>query len=204
MNVRLRHSMSFVAGVYYAGEMRMNHYNLGLHMTTNSTNAASHNVAFERIKHFVYGQLDSTIFISSEHKEQCQRFISAGLSVTTMPGEPVDQLIGLMLYYKLNAIMADRIIVDETEISSMLGENMIYLHNDNEHTDVGEFPDWWTTEDPVHSDFMMLEADKIVTMRANTAWREVDLIWPESESESVAENGNIVVFADFKPGNETK
>jgi hypothetical protein len=202
MNVRLKHNMSFTAGVYYGGEMRMNHYTLNLHMTTNSTDAVSHNVAFERIKYFVYNQLDSTIFINLEHDDKCQQFMTAGITVTTMPGEPVDQLIGLMLYYKLNAIMEDRIVVDETEISSMLGENMIYLHDNNEHTDIPVVPDWWTSAEPTHSDYVTLTADKILTMRTGSAWRELDLAWPEP---AVAQdNGNIVVFADFKPTNETK
>lgn len=202
MNVRLKHNMSFTAGVYYGGEMRMNHYTLTLYMTTNSTDAVSHNVAFERIKYFVYNQLDSTIFINREHDDKCQQFMTAGITVTTMPGEPVDQLIGLMLYYKLNAIMEDRIVVDETEVSSMLGENMIYLHDNNEHTDIPVVPDWWTSSEPTHSDYVTLAADKILTMRTGSAWRELDLAWPEP---AVAQdNGNIVVFADFKPTNETK
>jgi hypothetical protein len=34
-----------------------------------------------------------------------------GINVTTLPEEPVDQIIGMMLYYKLNAIMEGRMIV---------------------------------------------------------------------------------------------
>lgn len=194
--------MTFTAGVYYGGEMRMNHYNLTLHLLTNSTDAVSHNIAFERIKFFIYSKLDSTIFINAEHAEQCQKFITAGLSVCTMPGEPVDQLIGLMLYYKLNAIMEDRIVLEETEISSMLGENMVYLHSDNENTDISYQPEWWTTSDAVHSDYVSVSADKIVTMRGNVFWRELDLAWPENIVAT--ETGNIVVFSDFKPAHETK
>jgi hypothetical protein len=202
MNVRLKHNMSFTAGIYYGGEMTMNHYTVILSMTTNSTDAVSHNVAFERIKYFVYNQLDSTIFINSNLQEKCEQFVSAGLAVTTMPGDPVDQLIGLMLYHKLNAVMEDRIVVDETEISSMLGENIIYLHNGNEYTDIPEFPSWWTTVDPVHSDYVSIEPNKVVSMHANTAWRELDLVWPESQT--VTTSGNVVVFSDFKPSNDTK
>ncbi len=194
--------MPFTAGVYYGGEMRMNHYTAVLHMTTNSSDAVSHNVAFERIKYFVYNKLDSTIFINGNHEQQCANFVSAGLSITTMPGDPVDQLIGLMLYYKLNAIMEDRIVVDETEISSMLGENMVYLHSDNEHTDVGVLPDWWTATDATNNDLVLLDTNKIVSMHANTVWRDMDLLWPDSPA--AAETGNIVVFRDFKPANETK
>ena len=202
MNVRLKYTMPFSAGVYYGGEMRINNYTATVYMTTNTSDPVSHNVAFERIKHFVYEQLDSSIFINSEHRDQCERFAAAGLSVTTMPGEPVDQLIGLMLYHKLNAIMEDRIVVDETEISSVLGESMVYLHSGNEHTDVEHFPDWWTSEDPTNSNYMSLAADKVVTMHSTGAWRELELAWPEPDT--AIETGNIVVFADFKLDHDTK
>lgn len=202
MNVRLRHTMSFTAGVYYGGETRMNNYVLTLSMMTNSTDAVSHNVAFERIKYFVYNCMDSTIFVNRSNESQCRLLINAGLSITTMPGEPVDQLIGLMLYYKLNAIMEDRILLDETEVSSALGENIVYLHSDNENTDVEHIPDWWNSPDTVHSDYVSLSVDKIVAMPANNVWRELDLLWPEIESAS--ETGNVVVFRDFKPNNDTK
>jgi hypothetical protein len=202
MNVRLRHSMIFPAGIYYGNEMRMNYYTVTLYMTTNSTDMVSHNVAFERIKYFVYNLLDSTIFVNSENHDRCEKFLSTGLTITTLPGDPVDQLIGLMLHCKLNAIMEDRIIIEETEISSTLGENIIYLHSDNENTDVPFIPDWWLTADLVHSDYVLLEANKVVTMHTADTWRNLDLAWPESTTPT--ETGNIVVFADFKPNNDTK
>jgi hypothetical protein len=63
-------------------------------------------------------------------------------------------------------------------------------------------PDWWTSAEPTHSDYVTLAADKILTMRTGSAWRELDLAWPEP---TVAQdNGNIVVFADFKPTNDAK
>lgn len=202
MNVRIRHSMTITAGVYYGGETRMNNYVLTLNMITNSHDAVNHNVAFERLKYFVYNCLDSTIFVNSEHHTQCELLTNAGLSITTLPGDPVDQLIGLMLHYKLNAIMEDRILLEETEISSALGENMVYLHSDNETTDIGTIPDWWTTADTVHNDYVVPDADKIVAMRSTNVWRELDLLWPESVG--TAETGNIVVFRDFKPNDEAK
>jgi hypothetical protein len=202
MNVRIRHNMTFTAGIFYGDEMRMNHYTLTLHMITNSTNAVSHNIAFERIKYFIYSQIDSTIFINQSLDDQCKKYLDAGLSITTMPGEPVDQLIGLMLYYKLNAIMENRIIIDDAEISSMLGENMIYLHSDNENTDIPVMPDWWDTADIVHSDYVSIDADKVLTMHPNKIWRDLELDW--TDTEPVNTTGNVVVFADFNPDNDTK
>jgi hypothetical protein len=202
MNVRLKYDMPFTAGVYYDGTLRMNNYSLRLWMTTNSETPADQNVSFERIKYFVYTQIDSTIFINSKLEDECQRFAQAGLNITTMPGDPVDQLVGIMLYYKLNAITEDRMNIEETELSSTFGENMTYLHSNFENTLGYEQPDWWTAPDLTHSDFAPVDSDKIVSITQSTAWRDIDLAWSDAPTSDAL--GNIVVFADFKQPNETK
>ena len=202
MNVRLRHEMHFTAGVYYGGQTRMNNYTLTLWMTTNCLDATDQNTSFERIKYFVYSELDSTIFINSEHQTQCQLLSAAGLDVTTMPGEPVDQLVGLMLYYKLNAITEGRMIIEETEIASTMGENMTYLHSGIEQTDIPEQPDWWLAADPIHCDPALIDTDKVLTMPQATIWRDLDLAW--AQPETVSDTGNTVVFADFKKSDDPK
>lgn len=201
MNVRIKHDMSFMAAVFYAGEFRVNHYNLRLWITTNHPDPVTHNIALERIKYFVYRELDSTVFINHSHIDQCQRFMSAGLKITTLPNEPVDQVVGIMLYYKLNAIMEQHMIIVETELSSVLGEHMVYLHSDSELADIDFNSDWWHTADLIHCDPELVQAEKVVNMPQASAWRDLDLAWPEHVSD--ADSGNVVVFADFK-NNETK
>jgi len=202
MNVRLKYDMHFSAGIYYNNELRMGLYSLRLWMTTNSEKSTDQNIAFERIKHFVYSQMDSTIFINSNLEEQCRQFTNFGLNITTMPGDPVDQLVGLMLYYKLNAITEDRMIIVETEISSNHGENITYLHSDFENTSGYEQPEWWISPDLIHSDIIPTDKEKIVSIAQGSSWRDLELSWPtDSESD---DNGNIVVFADFKQSDDTK
>jgi hypothetical protein len=193
--------MSFTAGVYYGEQFRTNNYTLSLWMMTNSHDPQDHEISFERIKHFVYSKMDSTVFINGAEVDQCRRLIDAGLNVTTLPGDPVDQLIGIMLYYKLNAINEERMFVIETELSSQLGSGMVYLHSDNENIDLDYHPEWWTTADLVHCEPDLIEPDKVVSMHQHVAWRDLDLNWPEPELTK--NNDNTVVFADFGK-NETK
>jgi hypothetical protein len=202
MNVRLKHDMVFTAGFYYNNSLHMNNYNLRLWMTTNTENPADHSVSFERIKYFIYNQIDSTIFINCELVDQCALLAQAGLDITPIPGDPVDQLIGLMLYYKLNAIMEDRMIIVETELSSTHGEHMTYLHSEHESTSGFVQPDWWTTPDCTHSEFEPINFDNVVAIPQAWSWRDLELAW----HEEVAENntGNIVVFADFKQPDDSK
>ena len=200
MNVRLRHEMHFTAGVYYGEQTRMNNYTLTVWMTTACQDATDQNTAFERIKYFVYSELDSTIFINSDHDSQCQALSAAGLKITTMPGEPVDQLVGLMLYYKLNAIVEGRMIIEETELASVMGENITYLHASHEQTDIPQQPDWWQAADPIHCDPELMDTDKVLNLPKATLWRDLDLAW--TTPDSTQDTGNTVVFADFKKSDD--
>ena len=202
MNVRLKYDLHFNAGVYYNSNTILNNYSLRLWMITNTELAEDQNTAFERMKYFVYNHMDNTMFIDRGEQEQCAKFLQAGLSITTMPGDPVDQLIGIMLYHKLNAIMEQRMTIVETELSSAQGQAMTYLHSEGENTLGVEAPAWWLSADLAHGDFALPESEKVVSMQTTTAWRDLDLAW--SDLPPSMEHGNIVVFADFKPNNETK
>ena len=202
MNVRLKYDLHFNAGVYYNSNTILNNYSLRLWMITNTELAKDQNTAFERIKYFVYNHVDNTMFIDRGEQEQCAKFLQAGLNITTMPGDPVDQLIGIMLYHKLNAVMEQRMTIMETELSSAQGQAMTYLHSEGENTLGVEPPAWWQNADLSHSDFALPGSEKIVSMQTTTAWRDLDLAW--SDLSPSMEHGNIVVFADFKPNNEAK
>lgn len=201
MNVRLQYTMPFTAGVYWEDRLAMNNYLARVYMITNCSDPVSQNIAFERIKYFVYNELNSTIFVNREHENVCKKFIDAGLKVTTLPAEPVDQLIGIMLYCKLNAVMEGFMVVNEIELSSDLGENMVYLHATDESQGPFESIGWWHDSDLIHCDTDLISNDKVVAIHRAGAWRELNLAWPDTESTEASDN--TVVFAEFQ-NNETK
>lgn len=196
MNVRLMYPMRFNAGVYYNGAMKMNSYVAKLWMITNTTDGESHNTAFERMRHFVHNVIDSSIFINANDREVCQRWADSGINITTLPNEPIDQIVGIMLYCKLNAIMEDRIIIGEIEISSELGDGVVYLHSGEENQ--GEFDEagWWNNSDTINYHPEFYENDNVMTVERNAVWRELGLDWPD-EIVNEEDSGNTIVFADF-------
>jgi hypothetical protein len=165
-------------------------------MVTNVKDSEVTNIAFERLKYFINQEMDSTIFINNKNAEQCRLYTQAGIKITTLPNEPVDQIVGVMLFHKLNAIMEDRISLLETELSSHLGDNMVYIHSADETTNDIEFPNWWTTPDLNHCELELADGDKIFEIRPHnySLWNELDMSWPDEELP--VDTGNIV-FADF-------
>ena len=206
MNVRIQYATKFLAGVHYDGSLQLNEYSVRIYMMTATEDPAEHNVALNRIKHFIYGELENTIFICDEEIEQCQLYVNAGLNITTMPTEPVDQLVGIMLYSKLTAIIEGRLLIGEVELSSTMGDGIVYLHGENENISDINPPAWWETCDLVHCDSDLIDTDKVLSIHKSSVWRELDLAWPDIEdnTEELDESGNTIVFANFRKSDDTE
>lgn len=198
MNVRIAQLLTFNAGAWYNDSLEMNEYTVKLWMITNTYDDEEQNIAIRRLRQFIFDQLDSTIFIDSADAERCTSFITAGLNITTLPGSPGDQLIGIMLFNKLNAIMEDRIKILEIEIST--GSGVIYLHSENETSEDLTIPSWWNSADLVHCE--LGQSENILSITQKTAWTDLDLAWPKEISAE--ETGNVLSFADIKKLDETK
>lgn len=194
MNVRLQYDVEFLAGVYYENTLKMNNYSVSMNLLTASTDAVVTNVAMDRLKYFVFGMLDSTVFINGKNKEQAEMLALLGVNVTTLPEEPVDQIIGMMLYYKLNAIMEGNLIVSSLDISSELGDSVWYQHDEDDNAGPFSKPGWWSASGLQHETIELEPVEDKVVKVVSKGWHELGLEWPEPENTGV---GNVVVFGNF-------
>lgn len=202
MNVRLQYPIKFSASIWYDGQLRINTYHVRLWLLTNTLDPDSHNIAIDRMKYFIHGRLDSSILINDEHKDHIQALHSAGLRVTSFPGEPIDQMIGIMLYSKLSSIMEGRMLIGEVEITSDLSEGVVYMHNEEENLGPFDAEGWWHNPDLTQCDTDLLSEEKVMNLAKSIIWRELNLNWPD-ESGNNEDTGNTIIFTDFNR-NETK
>lgn len=195
MNVRLQYDLEFLAGIYYEDQLLINAYQVSMNFLTKSKDSASTNVAMDRVKAFVHGTLANTVFINQSDCERAEFLQMIGANVTTLPEEPVDQIIGMMLYYKLNAIMEDRMVIVNLDISSNLGDSVWYQHDEEDLAGPFAQSGWWhkssTQHDSIESDPV---AENIVKV-TSTGWYELGLEWPEN---TAAQNLNTVVYGKFQ------
>ena len=194
MNVRLQYSLEFLAGIYFEDQLQMNSYKINLNLLTKSADSASTNIALDRIKAFVHGEIANTVFISMANQERAELFAMMGVNVTTLPEEPVDQIIGMMLYYKFNAIMEGRMTVAQLDIASSLGDNVWYMHDEEDASGPFSDPGWWHESTTQHETIELEPvADNVVKVKPS-AWIEYGLIWPEETSPTT---DNTVVYGKF-------
>lgn len=194
MNVRLQYDLDFIAGVYVHGQLHFNSYSVVLQLLTQTTNSQNSNIALERVKAFVYHELGNTVFLGPADHDKADMLSVLGINITTLPEEPVDQVVGLMLYTKLNAVMEDRMILTSLDIQSTLGDCVWYLHSEGDA--VGPFArdGWWTKSGRQHNDLDVDTVKDNVVKVSAVGWTDWDLDWPDMQT---ANNGNTVLFASF-------
>jgi hypothetical protein len=198
MNVRLQYDLDFLAGVYYEDQLQMNQYTVSLNLLTKTKDSVSTNIAMERLKAFVHGALESTVFINQANTERAEFMQMMGISVTTLPEEPVDQIVGMMLYYKLNAVMEDRMIVTGLDIASSLGDNVWYRHDEEDVSGPFATDGWWYQASMQHESVERDPEPGNIVKVMSTGWHELNLEWLENTTVA---SDNTVVFANF-PRNE--
>jgi len=198
MNVRLQYDLEFLAGIYYDDQLQINSYEVSMNLLTKTSDSASTNVAMERLKAFVHGVLESTVFINQTNQEHAEFLQLAGCNVTTLPEEPVDQIIGMMLYYKLNAVMENRMVITNLDVASRLGDGVWYQHDEEDVAGPFAEDGWWHKSSTQHETIEREATPGNVVKVISTGWHEMALEWPEN---TLPPSDNTVVYGKF-PRNE--
>ena len=197
MSVRLQYDIDFMAGIYYGDTLQLNQYSVALNLLTMTTDTEEINIAMNRVKCFIWSELENTVFINQAHAEKAEMMSLLGINVTTLPEEPVDQIIGMMLYCKLNAIMEGRMIVSSLDIQSTLGDQVWYMHDDEDALGPFAAEGWWMLPSTQHETIEVDPVPENVVKVTTQGWHEYGLEWPEE----VKHTANTVVYANF-PKNE--
>lgn len=202
MNVRLQHSYSFLAATYLPMHgVIFNEYHLTLALVTNTLSSVEQNIAFDRVGYYVDEILNNAVFVQSSDAEACRLLNTAGLRIITLPEVPYDQIIGLAMFAKLNAIMEGRLVITDSDIFSTRGKGVSYLHSADEALGPFELPGWWNQADISHCDKVIpTENKKIVKLvTKEPTWRHINLDWEagyEPEPDGEPKTSVVVKFGD--------
>ena len=192
MNVRLKKTFGWYSGAIHDGRFMINHYTAELDLLTITDDPIQQNRAYERMKFWFEEVMDGGIFVN-EKQQNIAQWQDTGARIISFPNDPVDQIIGIMLCLKLNAIMEDRLVVTDVEIWSRAGDSMSYLHNWKESTGPLCQEGWWTDSRPVWNPNRINTAEKVVNLDRSPEWKFHDLDWDTAKSD----NSSTVVFARF-------
>lgn len=196
MNVALGYQFEFLAGVWHDDRMQMNTYRVSISMLTTSEQPEYHNTSLERIKYFMHHVVHGSVFVADKDVSAADRLVRAGVNVMLLPEQPFDQIVGIMLACKLNAICEDHMLITDLDIQSDLGDRVIYYHSHEDPIGPLSTDGWW--HDPDINKCLWTPAQEItgnvVTIRKSVSWKDLDLNW---NSDQDSDPDNTVVFARF-------
>lgn len=185
MNVRLEKEFDFMASAYLDGSVICNKYKIKMELFTNTMDGVEQNLALDRVRHMLYNRFSNRLFISDADRDIADQFHSMGFKTVVLPEVPVDQIIGIMLFTKLNAVMENRLIVTQLKICSELGDHMWYLQDSEE--DFGPFENngWWHDNKDNVNTVDVVRPGKVVNFSKNKkGWEDLNLDWDHVDDDS--------------------
>jgi len=194
MNVRLIKTWHWQSGLVYKDTFYINTYTATCHMHTTSMYDHDHDTAYGRMDYWFQDVMQDSVMISAD-SSAAKAYAATGQRLLLFPDQPVDQLVGIMLSLKLNAISEGRLIVTDVDISSVHGADMIYQHNQAEAVGPLAESGWWQDPRPIWNHASIsTRGSKVVSLNRAADWHSLDLDW---QTTMANDRDSSIVFADF-------
>jgi hypothetical protein len=186
LTTRISREFEFLAAVHYEGSFLLNSYNILLSMDVQTDSIVEQNIAMDRIKYFMHEVLDSSVFIQDAETKAIEKYQAAGLKTCILPEQPYDQIITILLLYKVNAICEGKLVISDIQLDSQLSDGVGFMYDLDELSLKHPYKTgWWTDSSTVTSDKKSVsKKEKIVKLVKKCDWANVGLDWKEKESKN--------------------
>lgn len=194
MTARIHKLLQFSAGLHFNNKFYINSYDLDLTFNVETESIREQNIALERIKFYVYECLQHCVFVHQNDTDTIEKYTNVGMNVCTLPEEPYDQVIGIMLMTKLNNIMDERLIITDMSIESRMSDGVSCLHSVEEN--IGPFTEkgWWS-DNSQRINTLSNKNKKVVKLsKTKTEWQDVDLDWDDTR---IINSEAEIIFTSF-------
>jgi hypothetical protein len=177
MKAKVQKDFTFQSAIHLYDEFMINNFNIDLMISVESDDQREQNVAIERVNYFLLHHIDNCIFVFEDDKKAIDRYEKAGLRVLTLIEEPFDQIIGMVLLRKLNAIMEGKLVVEDIIIHSKLSSDIKFRISVEETEEyAGNY--WWNQKSTTTKIASNNKKDKVVKLFDND-WEEIGLVWKD-------------------------
>ena len=186
MATRIERDFSFQAGVHFEGSFIMNVYNLTLAMEVETLSMVEQNIAMDRIIFFLEDTLANSVFVESTEKKAIEKYTQADIKVCTVPEEPYDQIITILLILKLNTITEGRLNITDIFLESELSDSVRFSYDIEtaRHNPFGN-KGWWLEASTAMNDVeKTTKKEKIVRLIKHTDWANLGLDWEKKAKAS--------------------
>lgn len=189
------------------GRIFPNNYDVTLNLVTTSENRIHQNVALQRILFIINEIFDESIFVAASNTNVSKLAkLAKDTHIIQFPEEPFDQIVGMILFNKLSAVVEENLEIESLDIGSNLTNDLYYTVDEYQEfeTPEGVEESWWD-----RADISTTNEPKI--LKKLPKWDEINLGWdrkkPDSDVEFVVElddNGSTPEIVVLDGGTENE
>jgi hypothetical protein len=179
MYAKIQKEFNFMAAVHFNGKYMVNFYEMNAVMAIISLEEEDQNTAIERVSYFIGHCLEDCIFVCDKEKDAIDKYTKAGMKVCTIPEEPYDQIVGLVILNKCNSIMEGRITMTDIVFGSKLSNMIKFELNDEVAEAQFDGTNWWNSPTMCIQNVKKTKKEKIVNLFDHKVddWAELELTW---------------------------
>jgi hypothetical protein len=180
MTTRIEKDFNITSAVHFSDKFLINYYNIKISLLVETDNVREQNIAMERLEYFLNEVISHGIFIDSNLQDVIEKYNKAGIRIITLPEEPYDQIIGMIILLKCNSIMENRLVITDLSISSKLSDNVRFclVTEIAETIFAGDY--WWNNIGLNTFDIEKSNSKKVVKLFDNE-WTELGLTWKDKK-----------------------
>lgn len=183
MNARIFKEFSFFSAIHADNNFSINSYDIGLDIDVNTEDIKEQNIAMERIK-FTLSKIEDCVFVNEHEKAAIDNYLKAGIKVCTLPEDPYDQIVAVVLLRKLNAVAEHRLVVTDISIQSLICDDIKFFVSIEETSEFSSnINSWWNENNMNIADFNKknTKKEKVVSLKKEFFdWADLDLAWKEN------------------------
>lgn len=186
MSTKIEKEFVFETAIHFEDKFMINFFEMTLLMQVETESLREQQVAMDRINYFLSTYVENAIFVNAKEKKAIDNYEKAGMRVLTLPEDPYDQIVGLILMRKLNSITEDRLKITDMVFGSKLTAG-IKFHSTVEESEDFEGKNWWddSTTCVREEGKPISKKDKVVKLFSQKdEWAEVGLLWKDPEANN--------------------
>jgi len=195
MSARVQRGFDLLACVHFENEFIVNQYEFDVTFNIDTESIEEQNIALERIKFYLEYCLQNSIFVPEDELDAIEKFSQIGLKVCTLPEQPYDQIIGIMLLHKMNSIAEGRLVATDISITSRMSDGVICFYSIEDNSGPFLLKGWWHDVAPTINSIKPKNKKVVKLSKAVLDWEEFDLAWESTPKKTTASE---VVFATFE------
>jgi hypothetical protein len=184
VTTRVERDFEFETGIHFNDTFYINSYVLTVSMLVETESIKEQNIALDRIVHFLGAVLHSSVFVHQDDTKAIAKYKKADMRVCTLPEEPYDQIISMVLLVKLNAITEGRLVMTDLTLGSNMSEGIRFCTvAEIAMNMIDNSPEMWWNAPALCVEHCSKEDedDKVVKLFGQTGWAEVGLEWKQKQ-----------------------